>query len=110
LDFCPPSPCSIKGWDAIGISREGWENSSWKRMATPVSIDGVNPEEKHVRKLAWLQFFRLLGSTCIGGELQIIKTVLICWFHFMVDSGVGFAHACLWSCYVYTSMYIELHT
>jgi hypothetical protein len=23
LDFCPPSPCSIKGWDAIGISREG---------------------------------------------------------------------------------------
>jgi hypothetical protein len=23
-----------------------------KPMATPVSIDGVNPEEKHVRKLA----------------------------------------------------------
>jgi hypothetical protein len=23
--FCPPSLCSIRGWDAIGISREGRE-------------------------------------------------------------------------------------
>ena len=68
-------------------------------MATLVLINGVDHDGEDMSNDVLSMLLKRLGClTCKLEDLQIIK--LFGGFQCL------FVHACLWSCFVYTSMYI----